>query len=208
MLHSPIPAPSIHNYKYYTLHNSCKKQIINHIWYVWWSRTIVIIITIFNINHNHTGYPYLSGINCHGSQIYLGAVHKLCDRFCSSPNSSYWNLFWFGVPPRCNESGEHLMQHEFCLEILLEFGKDFFTTFVWLVQTLLPGQQPSVAGVCGPIRKTDRLLQKMWQNWRQFCHDVPLLPLTGETSLKRHDQYGPEHVNTDYHLHTTNCMVI
>ena len=38
--------------------------------------------------------------------------------------------------------------------------------------------------------------------------DVPLFPLTGETSLKRHDQYGPEHVNTDYHLHTTNCMVI
>ena len=67
---------------------------------------------------------------------------------------------FFGVPPRCNESGEHLMQHEFCLEILLEFGKDFFPTFVWLVQTLLPGQQPSVAGVCGPIRKTDWLLQK------------------------------------------------
>ena len=36
---------------------------------------------------------------------------------------------------------------------------------------------------------------------------MPLFPLTGETSLKRHDQYGPEHVNTDYHLHTTNCMV-
>ena len=40
--------------------------------------------------------------------------------------------------------------------------------------------------------------KKIWQNRRQFCHDVPLLPLTGETSLKRHDQYGPEHVNTDY----------
>ena len=54
----------------------------------------------------------------------------------------------------------HLFGAEFGLEILPELGKDFFTTFVWLVHTLLPGQQPSVAGVCGPIRKTDWLLQK------------------------------------------------
>ena len=50
--------------------------------------------------------------------------------------------------------------------------------------------------------------KKMSQNRRQFSHDVPLLPPTGEASLKRHDQYGPEHVNTDYHLHTSNCMVL
>ena len=49
---------------------------------------------------------------------------------------------------------------EFGLEILLDLGKDFFTTFFWMVHTLLPGQQPSVAGVCGPIRKTDCLLLK------------------------------------------------
>ena len=54
----------------------------------------------------------------------------------------------------------HLFEAEFGFEILLELWKDFFTTFFWLVHTLLPGQQPSVAGVCGPIRKTDRLLQK------------------------------------------------
>ena len=49
----------------------------------------------------------------------------------------------------------HLFGAEFGLEILLEIGKDFFTTIFWLVHTLLPGQQPSVAGVCGLIRKTD-----------------------------------------------------
>ena len=39
-------------------------------------------------------------------------------------------VFWAVKPDsiHCNESGEHLMQHEIDLEILLEFGKDFFTT--------------------------------------------------------------------------------
>ena len=51
----------------------------------------------------------------------------------------------------------------------LNFDRTSSLLFLWLVHTL----QPSIAGVCGPIRKTDwMLLKKILQNRPQFCHDI------------------------------------